>query len=96
MSDRALLAYNRKYLSHDYFTDVITFDDRNGGEINGDILLSYDRIKDNARAEGVSLQDELHRVMLHGLLHLLGHRDKTKDERRTMRRAEDRFLKRLK
>jgi rRNA maturation RNase YbeY len=92
MSDRALLDYNRKYLGHDLFTDVITFPDGAGSELAGDILISYDRIKANAKLYGVGAQQELHRVMVHGLLHLCGHKDKTLTQRTSMSRLEDHYL----
>ena len=93
MTDDALLEYNRRYLDHDEYTDVITFDGQTGKGISGDILMSYDRIRENARSFGTSAQGELHRVMVHGLLHLLGHTDKSKAQREQMRALEDRYLK---
>ncbi len=92
MTDRALLPYNKRYLGHDEFTDVITFDLQTGTGISGDILMSYERIKDNAATFGVSAQNELHRVMVHGLLHLLGHTDKSEAQRKAMRTVEDNYL----
>src|SRR5690606_39808881 len=76
MTDDALLVYNRRYLDHDEYTDVITFDGQTGKGVSGDVLMSYDRIRENARSFGTSAQAELRRVMVHGLLHLLGHTDK--------------------
>jgi rRNA maturation RNase YbeY len=95
LTDAALLEYNQRYLGHDDFTDVITFDGQTGTGVSGDILISYDRVRENARAFGVSAQHELRRVMVHGLLHLLGHRDKTKAQREEMRSQEDHYLARL-
>ena len=92
MSDNALLEYNRKYLKHDYFTDVITFSYSIGSALNGDVLLSYDRIKVNAAAFETSFQGELRRVMVHGLLHLLGQKDDRASEKRAMRAMEDQSL----
>jgi rRNA maturation RNase YbeY len=92
MSDRALLQYNRDFLQHDDLTDVITFPVESNNGVSGDILISYDRIRENASEFGVSAQQELRRVMVHGLLHLLGHKDKTKAQREAMRVQEDRFL----
>ena len=92
MSDDALLEFNRRYLDHDEYTDVITFDGQTGTGISGDILMSYDRIRENARTFNVSLRSELERVMVHGLLHLLGHRDKTAAQKKSMREMEDRYL----
>jgi probable rRNA maturation factor len=95
MGDDALLEYNRRYLDHDEYTDVITFDGQTGNGVSGDVLISYDRIKENASMFGVSAQQELLRVMVHGLLHLLGHRDKTKAQREAMRVLEDKYLQLL-
>lgn len=96
LSDKGLLPYNRQYLGHNEYTDVITFgqDDRPG--VSGDILISYDRVRDNARTFGATAQEELHRVMVHGLLHLLGHGDKGPAKQKAMRAAEDKYLALLK
>lgn len=94
MSDKRLLTYNREFLQHDDFTDVITFDGQTGTGVSGDVLMSLDRIKDNARTFGVSTQHELRRVMVHGLLHLLGHTDKTAAQRKAMSALEDKYLAR--
>src|SRR5690606_7965179 len=85
MSDKGLLPYNKRYLGHDEYTDVITFDLQTGTGISGDILISYDRVRDNAARYGVTARNELHRVMVHGLLHLLGHSDKSAAKREAMR-----------
>ncbi len=95
MDDERLLEYNKRYLGHDEFTDVITFDGQAGQGVSGDVLMSYDRIRENAQTFGTTSQRELHRVMVHGLLHLLGHTDKTKAERDAMRRSEDKYLELL-
>lgn len=92
-SDEYLLSVNNQYLDHDYYTDIITFDYTDKDIIGGDLFISYDRVKENAKQEGVIIQQELNRVMVHGVLHLLGLRDKTKDEAKTMRAAEDAALK---
>lgn len=92
MTDKALLRYNRDFLGHDEYTDVITFDGQTGTGVSGDVLMSYDRIKENARAFGVSSQHELKRVMVHGLLHLLGHSDKKPAQRKAMSALEDKCL----
>lgn len=92
MSDKALLKYNRDFLQHDDYTDVITFDGQTGTGVSGDVLMSYDRIKDNAGIFKVSTQQELRRVMVHGLLHLLGHTDKKPVQRRAMSALEDKYL----
>ena len=96
MTDKALLHYNRTFLQHDEFTDVITFPVESNNGVAGDILISYDRIRENAATFGVTTQQELRRVMVHGLLHLLGHRDKSKAQREAMRALEDRYLAKLK
>ena len=95
LTDEALLVYNRRYLDHDEYTDVITFDGQNGIGVSGDVLISYDRIKENAATYAVPTQHELRRVMVHGLLHLLGHGDKTKARREAMRSLEDKYLARF-
>lgn len=92
MSDKELLSYNREFLSHDEYTDVITFDGQTGTGVSGDVLMSLDRIKENARTFGVSAQQELRRVMVHGLLHLLGHTDKSAAKRKAMSALEDQYL----
>ena len=94
MSDKALLQYNREFLQHDEFTDVITFDGQTGTGVSGDVLMSLDRIQDNAKSFGVSTQHELRRVMVHGLLHLLGHSDKSAAKRKAMSALEDKYLAR--
>lgn len=92
LDDKGLLPYNKRYLGHDEFTDVITFDLQTGTGISGDILISYDRVRENARTFKVSARHELHRVMVHGLLHLLGHSDKSTAKRAAMRAEEDKYL----
>ncbi|MEZ4739221.1 MAG: rRNA maturation RNase YbeY [Flavobacteriales bacterium] len=96
LTDKALLEYNRRYLDHDEYTDVITFDGQTGTGVSGDVLISYERVKENAATFGVSAQHELRRVMVHGLLHLLGHKDKTKAQRADMRVLEDKYLAKFK
>lgn len=92
MGDKALLVYNRTYLQHDDYTDVITFPVESSNGASGDVLLSTDRIRENAAAFGVSVRHELHRVMVHGLLHLLGHKDRSKAQKAAMRALEDKYL----
>jgi len=94
MSDKDLLKYNRGFLQHDEYTDVITFDGQTGTGVSGDVLMSLDRITDNAKTFGVSVQHELRRVMVHGLLHLLGHSDKSAAKRKAMSALEDKYLAR--
>ena len=92
-SDDYLLDVNNQYLEHNYYTDIITFDYTEKDVVGGDLFISYDRVKENAKQEGVLIQHELRRVMVHGVLHLLGLKDKTKTEAKTMRAAEDVALK---
>jgi probable rRNA maturation factor len=91
-SDKHLLAINKQYLNHNYFTDVITFqyDDNEG--VSGDIFISYDRIKENAKEFNQGISNELHRVMAHGLLHLLGYKDKNTEQQKVMKSKEDFYL----
>lgn len=91
-SDKLLLETNQKYLNHDYYTDIITFDYTEGGQINGDLMISYERVKENASKENVAIQEELRRVMAHGVLHLLGFKDKSEREAAEMRAQEDAAL----
>lgn len=94
MSDEALRGYNQRFLGRGYFTDVIAFDGQAGAGISGDVLISYDRTKENAARFGSSHQHELRRVMVHALLHLLGHTDGSAQEKAAMRLLEDAALKR--
>tara|TARA_R110002051_G_scaffold127250_2_gene200936 strand:- start:7655 stop:8074 length:420 start_codon:yes stop_codon:yes gene_type:complete len=88
-SDEYLLDINLKYLDHDTFTDIITFDYCIGNEISGDIFISIDRIKDNADSFNVSFDSELLKVMAHGVLHLMGYKDKKERDISVMRNKED-------
>lgn len=94
-SDDYLLEMNRRFLDHDYFTDIITFDMRDNqssSTVDGEVYISVDRVKENAAKMNVSFEDEVCRVVFHGLLHLCGYRDKRKAEVAKMRAAEDRYL----
>jgi len=91
-SDKLLLETNQKYLNHDYYTDIITFDYTEEDQISGDLMISYERVKENAKKENVAVQDELRRVMAHGVLHLLGFKDKSEREAAEMRTQEDAAL----
>lgn len=92
-SDKSILDINRKYLNHNFYTDVVTFDlSSTPGEIIGDIFISADRIRDNAKSLELPITTELYRVMLHGLLHLCGYNDKTENQRKLMRMKEDFYL----
>ncbi|MAM05626.1 MAG: rRNA maturation RNase YbeY [Flavobacteriales bacterium] len=90
--DNYLLNINIKYLNHDYFTDVITFDYCEKDIISGDILISLERVVENAKKYNVSFLTEFYRVVIHGLLHLLGYNDKTKSEKELMRKKENYYL----
>jgi len=90
-SDQYLLEYNKTYLGHDYYTDIITFE-LESDPVEGDLYVSLDRVKDNAHARGISLQDEVDRVIIHGVLHLLGFEDKTEEGQKKIRQKEDHYL----
>lgn len=94
-SDDYLLEINKKFLSHNYYTDIITFDYTEGKIISGELYISIDRVKDNAQKFKVPYQKELNKVMIHGVLHLLGFRDKTEAEIKQMRKKENQKLKLL-
>lgn len=91
-NDDELLEINQKYLGHNFYTDIITFDNTLNKTISADIAISIDRVKENAGNLGFSLQEELHRVMVHGILHCIGFRDKTDDEKAIMSSEEDKML----
>jgi rRNA maturation RNase YbeY len=90
-SDPYLLKINQDFLNHDYLTDVITFD-YNEEFVSSDVFISVDRVDDNAKAHGVDFTNELMRVIVHGVLHLCGFKDKTVEEERMMRFMEDHYL----
>lgn len=94
-SDDYLLELNKQYLNHDYYTDVITFDYSQDQIISGDIFISIDRVRDNAHTYQQTFEDELNRVIVHGVLHLIGYKDKTDQEQKLMRQKEDFYLKKL-
>lgn len=97
-SDEFLLDMNKQYLDHDTYTDIITFDyskEDQGGAISGEIFISIDRVRENAEKFSKTFEDELHRVIIHGVLHLLGYGDKTKVAKDEMRKQEDLCLKAL-
>jgi probable rRNA maturation factor len=91
-SDEHLLGMNQKHLNHDYYTDIITFD-YTDEVVSGDLFISVDRVKDNATKEGGGFNDELHRVVVHGVLHLLGYDDKSDEDKSEMRKNENKALK---
>lgn len=91
-NDNYLLEKNIQFLNHNTLTDVITFDYCNSQTINGDILISTERVAENAKLFQTDYLTELHRVMAHGLLHLLGYKDKEKEEKILMRKKEDYYI----
>ena len=92
-SDLYLSKINKKYLEHDSMTDIITFDNSSEKDIiEGDIYISVERIKENAKKFSCSFDQELHRVMIHGVLHLLGFDDKTSTQKKEMRKKENHYL----
>jgi rRNA maturation RNase YbeY len=94
-SDEYLLDINIKYLGHDFYTDIITFPYKEGDEIESDLYISIDRVRENAEEFKVSFDEELKRVMVHGLLHLMGYGDKTEDDSKLMRSKEDFYIQRF-
>jgi len=92
VSDQYLLEMNQKYLNHDYFTDIITFDYCDHNVVSGDLFISVDRVKENADSFNVDELTEIHRVMIHGVLHLCGYKDKTEEEEKNMRLLENKYL----
>jgi rRNA maturation RNase YbeY len=93
--DEKILEVNREFLDHDYYTDIITFDYDEGDTINGDIVISLDTVRSNAQQLGKDYDEELHRVIIHGILHLCGQNDKGPGEREQMEAAENNALKLL-
>lgn len=94
-SDEFLLNMNRESLNHDYYTDIITFDlSEPGAPTSGEIYISIDRVRDNAKQLSVSIKEELHRVIFHGALHLCGYKDKSPKDIKAMRAVEDKYLAR--
>jgi probable rRNA maturation factor len=91
-SDNTLRKINVEFLEHDYFTDVITFNYNSGNLVNGEIYISIDTVRDNAKNYKVSLRNELTRVIIHGILHLTGYDDKSGEDRTMMRSREDYWL----
>jgi len=91
-SDDYLLKMNKQYLDHDYFTDIITFDYVENNIISGDIFISCDRVKENAGEYKTGFENELSRIIIHGVLHLLGFKDKNKTDKLLMTQKEDFYL----
>ena len=90
--DAKILEVNKTYLQHDYFTDIITFDYCEGAVLNGDIFISLDTVRANAQEFGVTFENELHRILIHGILHLCGQEDKIPEARLEMTRKENEAL----
>jgi rRNA maturation RNase YbeY len=96
VDDEKILEVNNEYLGHDYYTDIITFDYDEGDTINGDLVISLDTVRTNAEKFGKDYMEELHRVIIHGILHLCGINDKGPGEREIMEAAENKALAMLK
>lgn len=94
-SDDFLLEMNKTHLDHDYYTDIITFNYVESNLISGDLFISVDRVKENANTFKVSFYEELYRVILHGVLHLIGYNDKTDDDKKVMRVKENYYLAKI-
>ena len=93
VDDKEILEMNKKFLKHDYYTDVITFGDLEDKKISGDIAISIERVLDNSKTYGVEFEDELKRVMVHGLLHIMGYNDKASDDKSVMSQKENKAMK---
>ena len=91
-SDNYILDVNMKYLQHDYFTDIITFDYCEGDRLNGDLFISVDSVRENAQFYGTEFENELNRVIVHGVLHLIGYDDHTEEDIAVMRSKENYYL----
>ena len=91
-SDNYILDVNQKYLQHDYFTDIITFDYCEGDRLSGDLFISIDSVRENALEYRTDFSDELNRVMVHGILHLIGYDDHTEEDIAMMRKKENYYL----
>lgn len=91
-SDEKILEVNKEYLQHDYYTDIISFDYTEGKVISGDLFISLDTVKSNAEQFGVDYNEELHRIIIHGILHLCGINDKAEGEREIMTQKENEAL----
>ena len=92
VDDEKILEVNNEYLGHNYYTDIITFDYNEGNTLNGDLVISLDTVKTNAEKFGKTYDEELHRVIIHGILHLCGINDKGPGERDIMEAAENKAL----
>tara|TARA_B100000482_G_scaffold50923_1_gene34136 strand:+ start:735 stop:1142 length:408 start_codon:yes stop_codon:yes gene_type:complete len=95
VDDKRMIHFNKTYLNHNYPTDIITFNTSENKKISGDIIISLERVEENAKEYKVGLEEELWRVMAHGLLHLLGYNDKSKEEKEKMRKKENYYLDKI-
>ncbi len=93
-SDEYLLKMNKEHLEHDFYTDIITFNYCENGIVSGDLFISKDRVGENAKEFNAKFNDEINRVVIHGVLHLIGYNDKTDDEQTIMTEKENKYLKR--
>ena len=93
VDDNEILEMNKKFLKHNYYTDVITFGDLKDKKITGDIAISIERVLDNSKTYGVEFEDELKRVMVHGLLHIMGYNDKASSDKTVMSKKEKKAIK---
>ena len=94
-TDQAVYKINRRFLNHDFFTDIVTFNlAGKGNPVCADVYISIDRVRDNALRQGETFQKELHRVIFHGALHLCGYNDKSPSQTKEMRRKEEQYLSR--
>jgi len=91
-SDTYLLEINKSYLQHDYYTDIITFDNSESSALEGDIFISIERVLENAQLQQTTFNRELLRVIIHGVLHLIGYDDKDDNSKTTMRKMEDKYV----
>ncbi|MDD6208978.1 MAG: rRNA maturation RNase YbeY [Bacteroidales bacterium] len=91
-SDDKILSVNREYLQHDYYTDIITFDYCENNKLSGDLFISVDTVQSNADQYGTEYNEEIHRIIIHGILHLCGQNDKSPEERETMTQKENTAL----
>lgn len=94
-SDSYILETNKEFLQHDYFTDIITFDYSEGEKLSGDLLISVDTVRSNATKYKVDFENELLRVVIHGVMHLCGYKDKSAEQAKIMRQKEDYYLARF-
>ena len=93
--DNELLESNTKYLNHEQYTDILTFDYSDKNSISADIMISVDRVQENSSIFDQKFEDELHRVIIHGILHIIGYNDKTEEEKKLMRKKEDYYIKKV-